>query len=54
MLEDVVNELGLPSWVVEMHTTAGKSPADLVRLVIDAKERLITAFLIWAPPINTS
>lgn len=41
MLEDVVNELDLSDGMIEEHGQLGTSPAELVRLVLDRKDREI-------------
>ena len=41
MLEDVVNELDLSSEMIEKHGQEGTTPAKLVRLVIEEKDRQI-------------
>ena len=43
MLEDVVNELGLSGSAIEKHGPLGTPPAELVRLVLDEKDRVISA-----------
>jgi hypothetical protein len=43
MLEDVVNELDLSEFMIEKHGPLGTAPADLVREVLDAKDREIMA-----------
>jgi hypothetical protein len=43
MLEDVVNELDLSEGMIEKHGPLGTAPAELVRLVLDAKDREIQA-----------
>jgi hypothetical protein len=43
MLEDVVNELGLSGSVLKKHGPLGTPPAELVRLVLDEKDRVISA-----------
>lgn len=42
MLEDVVNELDLSELMIEKHGQHGTAPAELVRLVLDQKDREIT------------
>ncbi len=44
MLEDVVNELELSESAIEKHGPLGTAPAELVRLVLDEKDKEI-AFL---------
>ena len=44
MLEDVVNELDLSDSAIEKHGPLGTPPAELVRLVLEEKDRII-AFL---------
>lgn len=41
MMEDVVNELDLSDGIIETHGPLGTSPAELVRLVLDQKDRKI-------------
>lgn len=41
MLEDVVNELDLSSAAIEEHGPRGTPPAELVRLVLDEKDKII-------------
>ena len=41
MLEDVVNELELPSEMIEKHGQEGTSPAILVKLVLEQKNKEI-------------
>ena len=41
MLEDVVNELDLSSEMIEKHGQEGTAPAELVRLVLEEKDRQI-------------
>ena len=43
MLEDVVNELNLSGSAIEKHGPLGTPPAELVRLVLDEKDRVISA-----------
>lgn len=43
MLEDVVNELKLSDAAIEKHGPLGTSPAQLVKLVLDEKDREIEA-----------
>jgi hypothetical protein len=43
MLEDVVNELELSGSAIEKYTPLGTPPAELVRLVLDEKDRVISA-----------
>lgn len=42
MLEDVVNELDLSDVAMHEHGQCGTSPAELVRLVIEEKDRTIS------------
>jgi len=42
MLEDVVNELDLSDGMVEAHGPMGTAPAELVRLVLERKDRQIS------------
>ena len=41
MLEDVVNELDLSDDMIEEHGPLGTAPAELVRLVLERKDREI-------------
>ena len=41
MLEDVVNELDLSDGMIEKHGPLGTPPAELVRLVLERKDRTI-------------
>lgn len=41
MLEDVVNELDLSEAAIETHGPLGTAPAELVRLVLEEKDRKI-------------
>ena len=41
MLEDVVNELDLSELAIEKHGPMGTPPAELVRLVLEEKDRII-------------
>lgn len=41
MLEDVVNELDLSDGMIEEHGPRGTAPAELVRLVLERKDRQI-------------
>ena len=41
MLEDVVNELDLSEGLIEKHGPFGTPPAELVRLILDQKDREI-------------
>ena len=41
MLEDVVNELDLSDAIIEKHGQEGTTPAILVRLVLEQKDRQI-------------
>lgn len=41
MLEDVVNELDLSDKNIEIHGQAGTTPAELVKIVLDDKDRQI-------------
>lgn len=43
MLEDVVNELSLSDYAIEKHGPLGTAPAELVRLVLAEKDRIIAA-----------
>lgn len=42
MLEDVVNELTLSGEMIEKHGQMGTAPAELVRLVLEEKDRQIS------------
>lgn len=41
MLEDVVNELDLSDEMIEKHGQEGTAPAELVRLVLEQKDKEI-------------
>jgi len=41
MLEDVVNELDLSDIMIEKHGPLGTAPSELVRLVIEQKDKQI-------------
>jgi len=41
MLEDIVNELDLSDSMIEKHGSFGTAPAELVRLVLERKDREI-------------
>jgi len=41
MLEDVVNELALSDGMIEKHGPLGTAPSELVRLVLESKDREI-------------
>lgn len=41
MLEDVVNELDLSETMIEKHGSLETSPAELVRMVLETKDREI-------------
>jgi hypothetical protein len=41
MLEDVVNELDLSKSMIEKHGQLGTAPAELVRLVLEQKDKQI-------------
>ena len=41
MLEDVVNELDLTEIMIEKHGQLGTAPAELVRLVLEQKDKEI-------------
>lgn len=43
MLEDVVNELELSEDMIEKHGPLGASPAELVRIVLEQKDKEIKA-----------
>ena len=43
MLEDVVNELDLSECAIEKHGPLGTEPSELVRLVLEEKDRQIWA-----------
>lgn len=45
MLEDVVNELDLSDSMIEKHGPLGTPPAELVRLVLERKDREIDALM---------
>ena len=42
MLEDVVNELNLDGTMIEKHGQEGTTPAELVRLVLEQKDKQIS------------
>ncbi len=42
MLEDVVNELDLSQAAIEKHGPLGTPPAELVRLVLEEKDKIIS------------
>jgi hypothetical protein len=42
MMEDVINELDLSGDMIEKHGPLGTPPAELVRLVLEQKDRQIT------------
>ena len=42
MLEDVVNELDLSYGIIEKHGPLGTAPAELVRIVLEGKDREIS------------
>ena len=46
MLEDVVNELDLSDVVMEKHGRLGTPPAELVRLVLEQKDKEISMLKI--------
>jgi hypothetical protein len=41
MLEDVVNELDLSELMIEKHGQEGTAPAELVRLILEQKDKQI-------------
>jgi hypothetical protein len=41
MLEDILNELDLSSEMIEKHGQAGTTPVELVRLVLEQKDKQI-------------
>lgn len=41
MLEDVVNELNLSEVMIEKHGPLGTAPAELVRIVLEQKDKQI-------------
>lgn len=43
MLEDVVNELNLSDTMIERHGPLGTAPAELVRIVLEQKDKEIKA-----------
>ena len=53
MLEDVVNELDLSECAIEKHGPLGTPPSELVRLVLDAKDREIRALKIGRSVMKT-
>ena len=42
MLEDVINELDLSDAMIEKHGPLGTAPSELVRLVLEQKDKQIT------------
>jgi len=52
MLEDVVNELDLSESAEGKHGPRGTSPAELVRLVLEEKDRQIRMLKLGMIPIN--
>jgi len=52
MLEDVVNELDLSDGMIEEHGPLGTAPAELVRLVLERKDREITMLKQGFAPIK--
>ncbi|MEA3420839.1 MAG: hypothetical protein U9Q97_04080 [Acidobacteriota bacterium] len=53
MLEDVINELELSDSAIEKHGPLGTSPAELVRLVLEQKDRQIAALEVGMKQITT-
>lgn len=53
MLEDVVNELTLSEKMIEKHGPLGTAPAELVRLVLEDKDRQIKALKQGFVVLNT-
>ena len=43
MLEDVVNELDLSDRIIEIHRQLGAPPAELVRIVLEQKDMIISS-----------
>lgn len=43
MLEDVINELDLSDVAIEKHGQLGTPPAEIVRLVLEEKDKKISA-----------
>jgi hypothetical protein len=52
MLEDVVNELDLSNLQIEKHGPLGTAPAELVRLVLEDKDRQISTLKAGLKPIR--
>lgn len=45
MLEDIINELDLSDNMIKKHGQLGTSPAKLVRLIMDQKDRQIAILI---------
>ncbi len=54
MLEDVINELDLSDVAIHEHGQVGTAPAELVRLVLEQKDREIRMLRASMKPIKTS
>lgn len=52
MLEDVVTEIGLSGSIIEKHGPLGTPPAELVRLVLDQKDRQISMLKVGMKQLN--
>ncbi len=52
MLEDVVNELDLSDEAMEHHGPMGTPPAELVRLVLEEKDKTIRNLKAGMVPVN--
>ena len=52
MLEDVVNELNLSDVMIDKHGPHGTPPAELVRLVLNQKDRTIQMLNAGLLPVN--
>lgn len=54
MLEDVVNELNLSGAMIEKHGQLGTAPAELVRLVLEEKDKQIRMLKMGMKQIGIS
>ena len=54
MLEDVVNELDLSEIMIEKHGQLGTAPAELVRLVLEQKDKEIKMLKMGMKQIDIS
>ncbi len=52
MLEDVVNELDLSDRMIEEHGPLGTPPAELVRMILEHKDREIHMLKLGFVPIQ--